>query len=98
MVQLQRHGHVAVAMVDGAGGDALEGAGRQRDGQRQAARRQYLAHDRAALVEGDGGVGSFRPERERQLLRKALGIEPERGAGPGRLGNGIQHVFRPCFP
>ncbi len=97
VMQFQSDGDVAVAVIDRPGGDTLEGPCGQCDGKRQAARWQDLAQDRAPFVEADRHVAGMSAQGIGHLLRKPLGVEPERTSGPCRLGNCLQHCIRPCF-
>jgi hypothetical protein len=52
-MQFKRDSDVAIAMIDGAGRNTLEGAGRESEGKRQTAFRKDLAQNSSALVDGD---------------------------------------------
>jgi hypothetical protein len=61
-------------MVDGAGGNTLEGAGRQGEGQRQAGRGQNLSQNGAPFIEGDGDIGRAIAFSIGDLLRKTCRV------------------------
>ncbi len=95
MVEFERDGHLAVAMVDGAGGDTLEDTLRQGNRERQAAGGKDFAQDRAAFVYGDADVIRTIMDGVADLLREAGRIETQRRASPSGLQNGIVHFILP---
>ncbi len=93
VVKLQRHRHLSITMVDGAGGNALESAGWQGEGQRQAGRGQDLSQNGAPFIERDGNIGCAIAPAIGDLLRKTCRVESECGDGPVGLQNGLGHVY-----
>ncbi len=81
-MQFQRHGHVAVAVIDGAGRDTFEGARRQGERQRKPAAGKDLAEYGTALVDGDGDIAGSIMQPVRDLLGKPRRIEPKRCTCP----------------
>ena len=78
VMQFERHGDFAVAVVDGTRSNALEGAGRKSEGKRQSAAGKDLAQNCAAFVDGNGDIagGIMQPIafrlREDQTCRDAI--------------------------